>query len=116
MQNKRTKMTTDTTPKKMNSGCKKKPLEAHYHVSPTTFLPDRRCLPLSGFYLISPSEFERFSLSTRYLVEPRCLVDAPLHSASGQHRRQPDGASSPHWFVVDILIDPTRHSVPFSSR
>uniref|UniRef100_A0A8C5HVR6 LLGL scribble cell polarity complex component 2 n=1 Tax=Gouania willdenowi TaxID=441366 RepID=A0A8C5HVR6_GOUWI len=30
-----------------------------------------------GFYLISPSEFERFSLSTRYLVEPRCLVDLP---------------------------------------
>ncbi|XP_025715749.1 LLGL scribble cell polarity complex component 2 isoform X4 [Callorhinus ursinus] len=28
-----------------------------------------------GFYLISPSEFERFSLSTKWLVEPRCLVD-----------------------------------------
>lgn len=31
----------------------------------------------SGFYLISPSEFERFSLSTKWLVEPRCLVDLP---------------------------------------
>ncbi|KFP33555.1 Lethal(2) giant larvae protein 2, partial [Colius striatus] len=28
-----------------------------------------------GFYLISPSEFERFSLSTKWLVEPRCIVD-----------------------------------------
>lgn len=31
----------------------------------------------AGFYLISPSEFERFSLSTKWLVEPRCLVEAP---------------------------------------
>ncbi|XP_014111397.1 PREDICTED: lethal(2) giant larvae protein homolog 2 isoform X3 [Pseudopodoces humilis] len=30
-----------------------------------------------GFYLISPSEFERFSLSTKWLVEPRCVVDVP---------------------------------------
>ncbi|XP_042521369.1 LLGL scribble cell polarity complex component 2 isoform X3 [Dipodomys spectabilis] len=29
-----------------------------------------------GFYLISPSEFERFSLSTKWLVEPWCLVDS----------------------------------------
>lgn len=28
-----------------------------------------------GFYLISPSEFERFSLSTKWLVEPRCVVE-----------------------------------------
>lgn len=27
-----------------------------------------------GFYLISPSEFERFSLSTRNITEPRCVV------------------------------------------
>uniref|UniRef100_A0A668ANZ9 LLGL scribble cell polarity complex component 2 n=1 Tax=Myripristis murdjan TaxID=586833 RepID=A0A668ANZ9_9TELE len=48
-----------------------------------------------GFYLISPSEFERFSLSTRCLVEPRCLVELPAHSASPtQHRPQPDGATS----------------------
>lgn len=40
-----------------------------------------------GFYLISPSEFERFSLSTRSLVELRCLVEAPLHP-----RTQPDSA------------------------
>uniref|UniRef100_A0A673A3M1 LLGL scribble cell polarity complex component 2 n=1 Tax=Sphaeramia orbicularis TaxID=375764 RepID=A0A673A3M1_9TELE len=48
-----------------------------------------------GFYLISPSEFERFSLSTRCLVEPRCLVGAPLHSGP-QRRPQTDGASSAH--------------------
>uniref|UniRef100_A0A4W4EGR5 LLGL scribble cell polarity complex component 2 n=1 Tax=Electrophorus electricus TaxID=8005 RepID=A0A4W4EGR5_ELEEL len=33
-----------------------------------------------GFYLISPSEFERFSLSARWVVEPRCLVEAPSQS------------------------------------
>ncbi|KAI3365365.1 hypothetical protein L3Q82_010450, partial [Scortum barcoo] len=50
-----------------------------------------------GFYLISPSEFERFSLSTRCVVEPRCLVEVPLHSgASTQHRPQTDGALSAH--------------------
>ncbi|XP_071400571.1 LLGL scribble cell polarity complex component 2 isoform X2 [Centroberyx affinis] len=50
-----------------------------------------------GFYLISPSEFERFSLSTRCLVEPRSLVEAPPHSVtSRQHRAQPDGASADH--------------------
>ncbi|XP_054834246.1 LLGL scribble cell polarity complex component 2 isoform X2 [Eublepharis macularius] len=46
-----------------------------------------------GFYLISPSEFERFSLSTKWLVEPRCLIEAPektgnscMHNASGMER------------------------------
>uniref|UniRef100_A0A7N8YP71 LLGL scribble cell polarity complex component 2 n=1 Tax=Mastacembelus armatus TaxID=205130 RepID=A0A7N8YP71_9TELE len=43
-----------------------------------------------GFYLISPSEFERFSLSTRHLVEPRCLVEPPPQSGtSTQHRPRP---------------------------
>ncbi|XP_056325050.1 LLGL scribble cell polarity complex component 2 isoform X1 [Danio aesculapii] len=35
-----------------------------------------------GFYLISPSEFERFSLSTRWVVQPRCLVEPPLQMRS----------------------------------
>ncbi|XP_062976354.1 LLGL scribble cell polarity complex component 2 isoform X2 [Elgaria multicarinata webbii] len=45
-----------------------------------------------GFYLISPSEFERFSLSPKWLVEPRCLVKAPenanshLHNTSGMEK------------------------------
>ncbi|KAK9541015.1 hypothetical protein VZT92_002122, partial [Zoarces viviparus] len=50
-----------------------------------------------GFYLISPSEFERFSLSARVLVEPRCLMEVPLHTGSSiQRRPQLDGASSAH--------------------
>uniref|UniRef100_A0A665X672 LLGL scribble cell polarity complex component 2 n=1 Tax=Echeneis naucrates TaxID=173247 RepID=A0A665X672_ECHNA len=53
-----------------------------------------------GFYLISPSEFERFSLSTRHVVEPRCLVEVPLHSDnSTKHRPLHDGFSSAHGCV-----------------
>uniref|UniRef100_A0AC11DKV5 LLGL scribble cell polarity complex component 2 n=1 Tax=Ovis aries TaxID=9940 RepID=A0AC11DKV5_SHEEP len=44
-----------------------------------------------GFYLISPSEFERFSLSTKWLVEPRCLVD----SAESKNRSHPRNGSGP---------------------
>uniref|UniRef100_A0A671L563 LLGL scribble cell polarity complex component 2 n=1 Tax=Sinocyclocheilus anshuiensis TaxID=1608454 RepID=A0A671L563_9TELE len=54
-----------------------------------------------GFYLMSPSEFERFSLSTRWVVEPRCLVEAPLqmrpkNPSSPVHRDQPDGVATEH--------------------
>ncbi|XP_029068104.1 lethal(2) giant larvae protein homolog 2 isoform X1 [Monodon monoceros] len=42
-----------------------------------------------GFYLISPSEFERFSLSTKWLVEPRCLVDS---AETKNHSRPRDGS------------------------
>uniref|UniRef100_A0A673A2F8 LLGL scribble cell polarity complex component 2 n=1 Tax=Sphaeramia orbicularis TaxID=375764 RepID=A0A673A2F8_9TELE len=55
-----------------------------------------------GFYLISPSEFERFSLSTRCLVEPRCLVGAPLHSGP-QRRPQTDGISYCHILFAEVL-------------
>lgn len=41
-----------------------------------------------GFYLISPSEFERFSLSTKWLVEPRCLVDS---TKAKKHNRPSNG-------------------------
>ncbi|XP_061611994.1 LLGL scribble cell polarity complex component 2 isoform X2 [Phyllopteryx taeniolatus] len=45
-----------------------------------------------GFYLISPSEFERFSLSSRFLVEPSCLVEVPLDlGASTQGVPKRDG-------------------------
>ncbi|XP_062936615.1 LLGL scribble cell polarity complex component 2 isoform X4 [Cynocephalus volans] len=44
-----------------------------------------------GFYLISPSEFERFSLSTKWLVEPRCLVDSAERK---NHRCPGNGAGS----------------------
>ncbi|KAJ7305987.1 hypothetical protein JRQ81_010353 [Phrynocephalus forsythii] len=36
-----------------------------------------------GFYLISPSEFERFSLSTRNITEPLCILDTSrVHDAT----------------------------------
>uniref|UniRef100_I3MK09 LLGL scribble cell polarity complex component 2 n=1 Tax=Ictidomys tridecemlineatus TaxID=43179 RepID=I3MK09_ICTTR len=44
-----------------------------------------------GFYLISPSEFERFSLSTKWLVEPRCLVE----SARTKHHSRPSNGNGP---------------------
>ncbi|KAG9343028.1 hypothetical protein JZ751_015246 [Albula glossodonta] len=60
-----------------------------------------------GFHLISPSEFARFSLSTRAVTEPRCSVDVerPLDSpalrneaaaplqANGMHKEPPAGES-----------------------
>ncbi|XP_072044717.1 LLGL scribble cell polarity complex component 2-like [Amphiura filiformis] len=42
-----------------------------------------------GFYLLSPSEFERFSLSARNITEPMCMVDLPDDS------RLPDGDNQP---------------------
>nr|XP_058140709.1 LLGL scribble cell polarity complex component 2 isoform X1 [Dasypus novemcinctus] len=44
-----------------------------------------------GFYLISPSEFERFSLSTKWLVEPRCLVAL----AEPKNHRHPHNGGRP---------------------
>uniref|UniRef100_A0A8C8CI28 LLGL scribble cell polarity complex component 2 n=1 Tax=Oncorhynchus tshawytscha TaxID=74940 RepID=A0A8C8CI28_ONCTS len=47
-----------------------------------------------GFYLISPSEFERFSLSARCVVEPRSLVEVSSETPSTTlPRALPDGAS-----------------------
>ncbi|XP_075033942.1 LLGL scribble cell polarity complex component 2 isoform X2 [Mixophyes fleayi] len=40
-----------------------------------------------GFYLISPSEMERFSLSTCWLIAPRCRVDTPEPSLTGKPQR-----------------------------
>uniref|UniRef100_A0A674MMD3 LLGL scribble cell polarity complex component 2 n=1 Tax=Takifugu rubripes TaxID=31033 RepID=A0A674MMD3_TAKRU len=57
-----------------------------------------------GFYLISPSEFERFSLSTRHVVEPRSLVEVPLYSASSnQCSSQPDGNVLDMCCLVGVL-------------
>lgn len=55
---------------------------------------------------MSPSEFERFSLSTRWVVEPRCLVEAPLQTRSKNpsspvHRDQPDRATDHRNFRTD---------------
>ncbi|XP_035619969.2 LLGL scribble cell polarity complex component 2-like isoform X1 [Oncorhynchus keta] len=50
-----------------------------------------------GFYLISPSEFERFSLSARCVVEPRSLVEVPSQTpGTTLPRAQPDGPSLAH--------------------
>ncbi len=64
---------------------------------------------LLGFYLMSPSEFERFSLSTRSVVEPRCLVEAPLqmrpkNPSSPVHRDQPDGVPTEHRCVCVVVV------------
>lgn len=61
-----------------------------------------------GLYLISPSEFERFSLSARWVVEPRCLVEVPSQTiptshTSQSHRDQPDGASTEHKYDYFLL-------------
>uniref|UniRef100_A0A673Z0X1 LLGL scribble cell polarity complex component 2 n=1 Tax=Salmo trutta TaxID=8032 RepID=A0A673Z0X1_SALTR len=54
-----------------------------------------------GFYLISPSEFERFSLSARCVVEPRSLVEVPSQTPSTTlPRAQPDGLS---WYSLSTL-------------
>ncbi|XP_074967630.1 LLGL scribble cell polarity complex component 2 isoform X3 [Phalacrocorax aristotelis] len=42
-----------------------------------------------GFYLISPSEFERFSLSTKWLVGPRCIVDMPEVTSNNHVHSKP---------------------------
>ncbi|KAM5151012.1 LLGL scribble cell polarity complex component 2 isoform 2-T3 [Callospermophilus lateralis] len=56
-----------------------------------------------GFYLISPSEFERFSLSTKWLVEPRCLVE----SARTKHHSRPSNGNGPG---LDKSLGQTRNS------
>nr|XP_020660757.1 lethal(2) giant larvae protein homolog 2 isoform X4 [Pogona vitticeps] len=57
-----------------------------------------------GFYLISPSEFERFSLSPKWIVEPRCLVRVPentanshLHNTSGMEKAQRKSNRESSW-------------------
>lgn len=61
-----------------------------------------------GFYLISPSEYERFSLSARVITEPLCRVDVErphdlsahsgssgtlLSQANGTHKTQAESES-----------------------
>uniref|UniRef100_A0A669BB37 LLGL scribble cell polarity complex component 1 n=1 Tax=Oreochromis niloticus TaxID=8128 RepID=A0A669BB37_ORENI len=59
-----------------------------------------------GFYLISPSEYERFSLSAKVLTEPLCFVqlDRPLEPTST--RGPPSGLHGNH------SVCPTRLSYP----
>uniref|UniRef100_A0A3Q1KFJ1 LLGL scribble cell polarity complex component 2 n=1 Tax=Anabas testudineus TaxID=64144 RepID=A0A3Q1KFJ1_ANATE len=72
-----------------------------------------------GFYLISPSEFERFSLSTCNLVEPHCLIEAPLQSGtSTQHRPQPSRARCIPRRVMEhaLLNDESEYSIVRRTR
>uniref|UniRef100_A0A673INT9 LLGL scribble cell polarity complex component 2 n=1 Tax=Sinocyclocheilus rhinocerous TaxID=307959 RepID=A0A673INT9_9TELE len=74
-----------------------------------------------GFYLMSPSEFERFSLSTRWVVEPRCLVEAPLqmrpkNPSSPVHRDQPDGNSARQVMEHALLNDESEPAPQSSIR
>uniref|UniRef100_A0A672N5C1 LLGL scribble cell polarity complex component 2 n=1 Tax=Sinocyclocheilus grahami TaxID=75366 RepID=A0A672N5C1_SINGR len=73
-----------------------------------------------GFYLMSPSEFERFSLSTRWVVEPRCLVEAPLqmrpkNPSSPIHRDQPDGVPTEHRLMEHALLNDESEYMRISS-
>ncbi|GCC31541.1 LLGL scribble cell polarity complex component 2 isoform X1 [Chiloscyllium punctatum] len=47
-----------------------------------------------GFYLISPSEFERFSVSSKWVVEPRCIIDIDegVGTRASQQKAVQDGA------------------------
>uniref|UniRef100_A0AAQ5YUP9 LLGL scribble cell polarity complex component 1 n=1 Tax=Amphiprion ocellaris TaxID=80972 RepID=A0AAQ5YUP9_AMPOC len=49
-----------------------------------------------GFYLISPSEYERFSLSAKVLTEPLCSIqlDRPLEPSPASFNRTPLGFSA----------------------
>uniref|UniRef100_A0A3Q3B2E7 LLGL scribble cell polarity complex component 1 n=1 Tax=Kryptolebias marmoratus TaxID=37003 RepID=A0A3Q3B2E7_KRYMA len=62
-----------------------------------------------GFYLISPSEYERFSLSAKVLTEPLCSVqlDRPqmlpvVSDGEGQTLEPPSSLSSP---ILDTPLD-----------
>ncbi|XP_028979448.1 lethal(2) giant larvae protein homolog 1 isoform X1 [Esox lucius] len=52
-----------------------------------------------GFYLISPSEYERFSMSAKVTTEPLCSVqlDRPLESQSSNDASTPLQANGTHW-------------------
>ncbi|KAM6951024.1 LLGL scribble cell polarity complex component 2 [Aplochiton taeniatus] len=65
-----------------------------------------------GFYLISPSEFERFSLSARCVVLPRSLVEPPPRSPSStKPPLQPHGASPQHRPAACVFTESTARRV-----
>ncbi|XP_061455141.1 lethal(2) giant larvae protein homolog 1 isoform X2 [Rhineura floridana] len=82
-----------------------------------------------GFYLISPSEFERFSLSTRNITEPLCVLDTSrvhdstclgnnftampkLNQANGMHALQ--GSSEANHSLASSDRSPDEHQASFS--
>uniref|UniRef100_A0A8B9J7F6 LLGL scribble cell polarity complex component 2 n=1 Tax=Astyanax mexicanus TaxID=7994 RepID=A0A8B9J7F6_ASTMX len=74
-----------------------------------------------GLYLISPSEFERFSLSARWVVEPRSLVEPPSQTrptstSSQAHKDQPDGVTNEHSFKIQLLLNANSRSIASSTK
>uniref|UniRef100_A0A8C1XE12 LLGL scribble cell polarity complex component 1 n=1 Tax=Cyprinus carpio TaxID=7962 RepID=A0A8C1XE12_CYPCA len=68
-----------------------------------------------GFYLISPSEYERFSLSARVITEPLCRVDVErphdLSAHSGSSTTLPPQANGTHKTQAERLLDEMRSSL-----
>nr|XP_036875407.1 lethal(2) giant larvae protein homolog 1 isoform X3 [Manis javanica] len=64
-----------------------------------------------GFYLISPSEFERFSLSARNITEPLCSLDVswPQDSAHASHRLRESPKLSQANGTPGIILAPQSH-------
>lgn len=61
-----------------------------------------------GFYLISPSEFERFSLSARNITEPLCSLDIswPRNATQPSHRLQESPKLSQANGTRNIILAP----------
>ncbi|XP_042198307.1 LLGL scribble cell polarity complex component 2 isoform X2 [Callorhinchus milii] len=49
-----------------------------------------------GFYLISPSEFERFSVSSKWVVEPRSIIETEGTGIRPFHRKKSQDGGSTH--------------------
>lgn len=64
-----------------------------------------------GFYLISPSEFERFSLSARNITEPLCSLDIswPRNATSASYRLQESPKLSQANGTPGIVLAPRSH-------
>ncbi|XP_069399070.1 lethal(2) giant larvae protein homolog 1 isoform X5 [Ovis canadensis] len=67
--------------------------------------------PLLGFYLISPSEFERFSLSARNITEPLCSLDVrwPRDATCVSHRSRESPKLSQANGTPGIILAPQSH-------
>ncbi|XP_077019528.1 lethal(2) giant larvae protein homolog 1 isoform X2 [Tamandua tetradactyla] len=64
-----------------------------------------------GFYLISPSEFERFSLSARNITEPLCSLDIcwPREATHASHRLRGSPKLGQANGTPGIILDPPSH-------
>lgn len=62
-----------------------------------------------GFYLISPSEFERFSLSARNITEPLCSLDISWPHDTAHTRLQESPKLSQANGTPGVVLDPQKH-------